>query len=81
MEVIEQRTPLADAWNTTVSAQLKVVKNYLKRKTIDKKKLLGDLEKLNDKLGEFILELNAIVVSYPDVQTKLDFECAEDKSK
>ena len=81
MEVIEQKTPLADAWNATVSAQLKTVRQYLKRKTVDKEKLVGDLKKLDEKLGEFATELNAIVISYPDKQTKLDFECIEDKSK
>lgn len=81
MEVIEQKTPLADAWGATVAAQLRTVKNYLKRKTVDKEKLVNDLKKLGEKLGEFAIELDAIVISYPDEQTKLDFECIEDTSK
>lgn len=81
MEVIEQKTPLADTWGATVAAQLSAVKKYLKRKTVDKEKLVSDLKKLGEKLGEFAVELDAIVTSYPDEQTKLDFECIEDKSK
>lgn len=81
MEVIEQKTPLADAWASIVAAQLSAVKKYLKRKTVDKEKLVRDLEKLGEKLTEFVTELNAIVISYPDEQTKLDFEGTKGKRK